>query len=191
MSLLASEISICKAQLRAKMKAQRADLGADERAKSSQIVCETLGDWLQNRAESRLALYLATPNEINLDALATQLLRASKIVCAPRVEAATGTMRFVRLFDLGAITRGAYDVREPISDEFVRPEIVLVPGLAFDRNGGRLGMGAGCYDRVLSDIPIKIGVCFRGQIADAVPVEAHDVRMNWLASDAGLAWCGE
>jgi len=80
-------------------------------------------------------------------------------------------------------------VREPIYDEAVRPEIALVPGLAFDRHGRRLGTGGGWYDRVLAEIPIKIGVGFGWQIVDEVPVEAHDIRVNWLASDAGLVKC--
>ena len=188
MSLLSSEISIRKAQLRAQSKKYRAELGADERARTSQIVCEILEDWLQTRAETRIAIYLATPLEPNLDALASELIRRDKIVCAPRLEtsAATGTMCFARLLDLNAVSRGIYGVRAPISEQIVRPEIVLVPGLTFDKNGGRLGMGGGYYDRVLSDIPVRIGVCFGGQIVDEVPLEAHDIRMDWVASETGI-----
>ena len=164
-------------------------LGAIERERASQTVCEILGDWLQSRAETRIAIYLALPHEMNLDALTAQLLRSRKIVCAPRLDAATGTLWFARLPDLSAVTRGAFGVREPISDQAIQPEIALVPGLAFDQCGNRLGMGGGWYDRVLAQIPVKIGVCFRGQIAGEVPVEAHDIPMNWLASDLGLLRC--
>lgn len=191
MSLLSPDITIEKARLRLKMKAHRANLAESERARASQMVCEILNDWLQTRAETRIAIYLARPVELNLDALASELLNAGRIVCAPRLDAATSTMRFHRLPNLDAIRRGAYDVREPIFDEIILPEIVLVPGLAFDRRGCRLGMGGGWYDRVLAQIPIKIGVCFRGQIADEVPIESHDIKMDWLASEAGLVRCGE
>ena len=220
-------IPIYKAALRHHMKAQRAELSADKRARASQIVCEILGAWLQTRAETRIAVYLATPHELNLDALADELIGRDKIVCAPRLTAATATMRFARLRDLSVVKRGAYNVREPIhnkiivhtsgldaatstmrfarsrnsravrrssydvhepvADEIVRPEIALVPGLAFDKLGGRLGMGGGYYDRVLAEIPVVIGVCFGCQIVSELPMQAHDVRMNWLASEAGLS----
>ena len=181
-----SEISLRKTQLRAQMKNYRANLNADERARAAQFVCEKLSVWLRNRAETRIAVYLATPFELNLDALVIELLRANKIVCAPRSTPATSQMHFARLLDLNAVTCGEFGVREPIFEEIVWPEIVLVPGLAFDQNGGRLGMGGGYYDRVLNEITIKIGVCFGGQIVDFVPLEAHDVRMNFVASEAGL-----
>ena len=191
MSIPVADAPLYKTQLRRKMKAYRANLSANERAQSSQIVCETLGNWLLSRAETRIAVYLATPVELDLDALTTRLLRADKIVCAPRLDAATATMRFARLRDLNATTRGAYAVREPISQEIVRPEIALVPGVAFDRRGSRLGMGGGWYDRVLTEISLKIGVCFGGQIGQDIPIEAHDASMDWLASEAGLWRCVE
>ncbi len=228
MPILPNGIPIYKTSMRHHMKEQRAELGADERARASQIACEILGAWLQKRAETRIAIYLATPHELNLDSLVTELLRAGKIVCAPRLTPATSKRRFVRLHGLSAVKlgtykvrepisggiilcptpldeattinairfarsrnssavkRSSYDVREPIPDEIVRPEIALVPGLAFDKMGGRLGMGGGWYDRVLGEVPLKVGVCFGEQIVDDVPVEAHDVRMNWLASEAGV-----
>lgn len=184
-----STISIRKAHLRREMKARRALVDAETRASYSWQICDMLGDWLSRHAASRIAIYLASPIEINLDALAAELLRAGKIVCAPRVDAATGTMCFARLPDLNAITRGAYGMREPLSNEEIKPEIALVPGLAFDRRGSRLGMGGGWYDRVLAHVPINVGVGYSWQIVDEVPIESHDVKMNWLASENGLMEC--
>ena len=171
------------------MKSFRANLSADERARAQQIVREILGDWLRARAETRIAVYLATPTELNLDALAVELIRRNIIVCAPRPIAATSTMCFARLRDLGAVARGKYGVRAPISEEIVRPEIALVPGLAFDRNGGRLGMGGGYYDRVLGEVPVKVGVCFGHQIIDELPMQTHDIKMDWLASEVDFSRC--
>ena len=189
MSLATPEISLRKAQLRARMKNYRANLGATKRARASQTVCEILNNWLRNRAEMRIALYLATPLELDLDALAAELIARNMIVCAPRLNAATATMNFVRLLDLSALERGAFGVRAPISGEIVRPEIVLAPGLAFDKSGARLGMGGGWYDRVLPDVAVKVGICFGGQIVNEVPTKSHDIPMNWLASEAGLMRC--
>lgn len=186
MTLSPADISRQKADLRREMKSYRAQLGEQERARASQKLCAILSNWLRTRDENRIAIYLATPTEINLDALGAALIERDKIVCAPRLDTATGTMCFARLPDLNAVTRGAFGVREPRGDEIVRPELALVPGLAFDKNGGRLGMGGGWYDRALSDIPVKVGVGFGGQIVDEVPMNAHDMKMDWLSSDQGL-----
>lgn len=189
MTLFPSDIVRQKADLRRAMKSYRAQLSETERAIASQITCDIVESWLQSRSENRIAIYLAMPDEINLDTLGAELIESNKIVCAPRFHAATGMMHFARLPSLNAVTRGAYGVREPVASEEIKPEIALVPGLAFDRRGYRLGMGGGWYDRVLADIPLKIGVCYGGQVVDEVAVEAHDIKMDWLASEVGLVMC--
>ena len=161
-------------------------LDESARARAAWLLCGALGDWLCHRPETRIAIYLARSFEINLDALARELMGAGKIVCAPRVDIENSQMRFFRLDDLDAATRGPWGVREPVSPEIVRPEIVFAPGLAFDPKGRRLGTGGGWYDRVLAEIPLKFGVTFGGQIVDEVPVESHDIHMDWVASEVGL-----
>ena len=181
-----ADIALQKAQMRLEMKARRALLNERERARASWLLCDSLLDWMQNRSETRVAIYLARPFEINLDALACQLHRAGVIVCAPRPDVENERMSFYRLDDVEATARGPWGVREPLSDEIVQPELVFAPGLAFDSSGRRLGTGGGWYDRVLSDIALKVGVVFGGQIVDEVPIETHDIRMNWVASDRGI-----
>lgn len=189
MTHFAPDIAHQKAQLRTEMKARRAQLDERARSHAACLLCDSLGRWLASRAETRIALYLSRPFEIGLDALALELLGAGKTVCAPRVDLARNRMEFWRLPNLEACERGPWSVREPPALEMVRPQIVLVPGLAFDKSGHRLGTGGGWYDRVLSEIPTKIGVVFDRQIVAHVPTEAHDVRMNWVASEAGLVEC--
>ena len=88
------------------------------------------------------------------------------------------------------LTKGPYGILEPKSD-FARPvplkmiDLVVVPGIAFDKKGNRLGRGTGYYDRFLSKIPkdvLTIGLCFDFQIVDSVPTFSHDVRVKDLIS---------
>ena len=188
-SLSIRDVSQQKAHLRIEMKARRALLDESARARASWLACENLSDWLQTRPETRIAVYLARPFELNLDALARELLRAGRVVCAPRVNVAVGTMNFWQLYTIDEVERGPWGVREPISNEIVRPELALVPALALDEDGSRLGTGGGWYDRVLADVPVKVGVSFASQIVDAVPVEPHDIALDWVASDAGVMRC--
>lgn len=93
----------------------------------------------------------------------------------------------------GELVMGAFGTREPGAgcEEAGRPDLILVPGLAFDRRGGRLGRGRGYYDRFLArfpDVP-KAGVCLDAQVAERVPCEDHDVRMDWLVTPMGVIPC--
>lgn len=189
MTLSPADVAERKAQMRLEMKARRALLNESARARASWLLCDALNDWLRNRTETRIAIYLARPFEISLDTLARGLIKAGKTVCAPRVDVENGRMRFHRLNDIDETTRGPWGVREPITDEIVRPELVFAPGSAFDEEGRRLGTGGGWYDRVLADIPLKVGVVFDGQIVDEVPIEPHDIRMDWVASESQFIEC--
>jgi 5-formyltetrahydrofolate cyclo-ligase len=71
-------------------------------------------------------------------------------------------------------------------------DVLLVPGLAFDREGHRLGNGAGHYDRILSSARANaesIGMAPSSHLVDLVPTEAHDVRVGWLATEEGVVNC--
>jgi 5-formyltetrahydrofolate cyclo-ligase len=99
--------------------------------------------------------------------------------------------------DLGALARAAYGIPEPAAEaaclDLNRLDFVLVPGLAFDLWGRRLGRGKGFYDRLLAQVNgIKCGVALDQQIVEQLPAEAHDISMNliltptrWLAPTAG------
>ncbi len=79
------------------------------------------------------------------------------------------------------MTEAAFCVREPQGDVFPAEgvELILVPGVAFDSRGNRLGRGKGYYDRLLAGIPaFKVGICFDFQRFDRLPAEPHDVPMD-------------
>jgi 5-formyltetrahydrofolate cyclo-ligase len=66
----------------------------------------------------------------------------------------------------------------------------LVPGLAFDPAGGRLGRGAGYYDRLLTKFEgVRVGVCFSELLVDEVPTEAHDIQMDFVVTPEGIISC--
>src|SRR5690606_17515013 len=95
---------------------------------------------------------------------------------------------------------GAWGILEPkpavpLVDTLTTIAVVLVPGLAFDAKGGRLGYGAGYYDRFFDRFagqqqPLRIGVCYSAQLVEQVPMEAHDYAMDAVVTEAGvvLGW---
>jgi 5-formyltetrahydrofolate cyclo-ligase len=76
---------------------------------------------------------------------------------------------------------------EPLTD-LTALDAIFIPGLAFSPHGGRLGFGGGWYDRLLARIPestIKIGVCWNEMLVDAIPMDAWDVRVDGILTEAG------
>jgi len=126
------------------------------------------------------------PDEPDLWPLAAQAIKSGKQVALPRYVAATGQYEAAVITDPSAeMLPGRFGIHEPaphcnIADS-KQLDLVLVPGLAFDRHGFRLGRGKGYYDRLLAAVSgTTCGVAFDIQLISTMPVEPHDVRLNCI-----------
>lgn len=129
-----------------------------------------------------IMLYSALPDEVPTQTLMAALVAQGKTVLLPRVinEKDMELRRYTGSQDLQA---GAYGIMEPTGERFTDNkaiDVAIVPGMAFDTEGHRLGRGKGYYDRFLSHVPYlyKIGLCFSWQIVDCVPCDEHDIVMD-------------
>ena len=129
-----------------------------------------------------IMLYSALPDEVPTQILIDQLAVQGKTVLLPRVISDTD-MELHRYTGKQDLQTGAYNILEPTGELFTDYEaidIAIVPGMAFDDDGHRLGRGKGYYDRFLSRVPniYKIGLCFSWQMVDHVPFDEHDIMMD-------------
>jgi 5-formyltetrahydrofolate cyclo-ligase len=178
------EIIARKQALRLEMKGRRAHLNEMDRARASWALCQRLLHFLETRSERIIGVYLSRPFEISLDPMIAALLHGGYTVAAPRVDLERNVMSFWRLRCLDEVERGPWSVREPLmEDQIEELPLMVVPGLAFDLNGGRLGMGGGWYDRFLKQAYCVVGAAFDCQIVPAVPLEAHDVRVDSVVTE--------
>jgi 5-formyltetrahydrofolate cyclo-ligase len=129
-----------------------------------------------------IMLYSALPDEVPTQTLMAELVAQGKTVLLPRVinEKDMELRCYTRPQDLH---KGAYGILEPTGERYTDYEaidVAIVPGMAFDAEGHRLGRGKGYYDRFLSRVPYlyKIGLCFSWQIVDRVPCDEHDMVMD-------------
>ena len=125
--------------------------------------------------------YYALPDEVDTHALLDELVVAGKTVLLPKVlDDETMELRYYQ--GPHSLREGAYHIMEPTGAPFIEVsqiDIALIPGLAFDPQGHRLGRGKGYYDRFLTDFKGKtIGVCFDFQKVVEVPVDAHDIAVD-------------
>lgn len=131
-------------------------------------------------------------SEFDPEPLAKALIAAGRSVCLPVVLQRDAPLVFRRWTPGDPLEPDAAGCPAPLPlAEIVDPDLILTPLLAFDDNGGRLGQGGGYYDRTFAARPgsLRIGLAYAGQRAATVPVEAHDVRLHGVLTEAGLTQC--
>ena len=133
-------------------------------------------------------------SEWDASPLVARALAAGKVVALPRVDESSRMLELKRIVDpVRDIVAGYRGLPEPATrcERVATASIdwVLVPGIAFDRMGGRLGYGGGYYDRLLPVLPVRaarVAGAFSAQIVDAVPSAPHDITMDTVVTEAGV-----
>ncbi len=162
----------------------------DARAEKSARLCAAIAGSDAWRSARTVAIFAPQPREPDVELL--WMHGGGKTFAYPCV--VEDRLDLFRVTSLHELAPGAFGVREPRADiaHAVAPEmldLLLVPGVAFLRDGERLGRGGGFYDRLLSGLLAhtrKIGVCFDAQILAELPLEPHDQRVDFLATESGL-----
>jgi 5-formyltetrahydrofolate cyclo-ligase len=175
-----------KKQLRAYVRDQARKVGGDERAKISAEIVSRIEASPQFRNAGVVALYRSLPDEVHLEELLRRWVGVKRLALP---HTASGAMFFREYTGEDNLVTGEFGIEEPSEGEVISPQdidLMIVPGVAFDRGGHRLGRGGGYYDRFLSQLSTadiyKMGVCFPYQMVDNVPIEPHDVVMDEIIS---------
>jgi 5-formyltetrahydrofolate cyclo-ligase len=160
----------------------REALTPEEVARASASACQKLADWPVIRDAQAVLAYLAFRNEIDLGPLFDLLPHVRWIV--PRVQ---GPRLILHPYDAARLVRHPYGMLEPAPNlPTIDPaslDVVLVPAVAFDRRGGRLGFGGGFYDRFLPTTPaLRVGVSHDCCLANELPTAEWDQRVAWVVT---------
>lgn len=201
-----------KTERRSRMRAVRDGMPPDERKQSSERASERVAEEVLRPLRERLgrplrvAVYAAFRSEADPARLMEACWSAGDIVLAPTILPGEEGMALRRVEALSSWISGRWGVPEPDPaatvpwDMAVAPDVVLVPGLAFDGRGGRLGYGGGYYDRLYARLRGDgdaapgswIGFAYERQVSDEpIPAEPHDLRLDALATEAGVRTFGE
>ncbi|WP_052019821.1 5-formyltetrahydrofolate cyclo-ligase [Paenibacillus sp. JCM 10914] len=198
-----SERAAAKQALRHRMAEQRNRLSLEERAEKSRLACEYACELMKADQVKSFMIYLSFRSELDTRSIIEWAWQSGIRVIVPRSVPEDRTMELYEMMDWSELVPGAYGIMEPDPSRSSRvrdivPEIIWVPGLAFDRNGGRLGYGGGYYDR-LSVMPVEatnpnsamlgdaqwIGLGYASQVLDHVPTEVHDRILDGLVTEQG------
>lgn len=176
-------------------KALRREIGAKKRALSvadiesrSAILADKLYKTTQYRDCQSLYAYLSFNQEVRTNPIIEQAWADGKRVAVPKVVGDEMVFIWIDSFE-GLAPQGAFHIMEPIEDGPVADDeraLILMPGLAFDPQGHRVGYGGGYYDRFLEKEPDHplVALCYDFQLYDRLEVEAHDVPVDVVITDA-------
>jgi 5-formyltetrahydrofolate cyclo-ligase len=178
-----------KSQLREHCLAIRKSLGAEMRAKASLTICDNLEGWRVFQQSQTILAYMPIKSEVDLTLLMKRLPQKTWVL--PRIIPEEDHRMVFHAYDPDRLIHHHFGMAEPAPDSpIIQPgeiELALVPGLAFDRRGCRLGYGGGYFDRFLEKFQgISAGIIFQALLLDAVPHTAHDIPMQWIVTEDEL-----
>lgn len=174
------DIRPLKAELRGHFKALRAGMPAGRKAELDQKILNRVVNLWQYREARLLLVYVSTPIEVDTRRLIERALRDGKQVAVPRCVPGTREMEFYQIHSLNELSPGTFGVLEPapvrraLITDFSR-SLCIVPALAFDGQGFRLGYGKGYYDRFLARFDgSTVGLCYDACISKRLPAGRFD-----------------
>jgi len=174
---------LTKKQIRSKISLRLKTQKEEDRKRKSSIIKEKLFRLSVFKRAKRVMFYISFDGEVNTQEMIKEAIKLGKIVAVP-VSLGMSLIRPCRLLQKSRLVKGLHGAREPAIKRFVKLEdldLVIVPGVAFDKSGNRLGRGKGCYDYFLRKIPKRvpsIGLAFAFQILPFLPATNEDVSVK-------------
>lgn len=136
--------------------------------------------------------YLPLADEVNTRPIVDRLLKVRGAAYVPITDVSNGTLHVAEIASMEDLTEGPYGILEPVTPTPVDPAIIdlwIVPGIAFDARGYRVGHGGGYFDAFFAAHPTdapKVAVAYSLQIVDSVPAAAHDVPVDMVVTENGI-----
>jgi 5-formyltetrahydrofolate cyclo-ligase len=181
-----------KQEIRKRVLALRDALTPEEIAAKSGSIVRRLTALPDLRESSTLMVFLSFGSEVRTDGLLRWGWEAGKRIVVPLCRPEDRGLTPCLLGSFAELEIGRYGIREP-KGEMIRPvpreeiDAILVPAVAFDRRGHRVGYGGGYYDRFLTGVPraVRIGAAYSCQIVERVPEDPHDLPIHRIVTEDG------
>ena len=192
-----TELVEAKKALRAAVLVTRDAMPARDRQEAAEAISQRVCKLEVYRLAKSVLTYMSFGAELDTHGFFDAVVRAGKIAVLPRIDKASKSLRLHVVKGHGDLVDGVWGIREPHPDtptmSIADIDMVLMPGLAFDRAGHRLGYGAGYYDRLLAPTsmltpakPVRVVAAFDCQVVDAVPTGPSDQPFHILVTESQL-----
>lgn len=177
-----------KKELRRIFLKTRSELAAEDIIEKSAKIMSRLFSLSEFRGAKTIMFYVDAGNEVKTRDGITKALSEGKRVVVPKVKKGYGLLA-IEIKSLDELSPGTFGILEPAGEKGISPEeidLVVVPGVAFDKKGNRMGYGAGYYDSFLPKLRPevkKVAIAFEMQVTDSLPAEEHDVKMDLIITE--------
>lgn len=139
--------------------------------------------------------FVSFRSEVDTHKIISHAIKEGKTVCVPKIESKQKGIEIFKIGSFDQLKEGYFGILEPdescpLADR-ENIDIILMPGVAFDRQGGRIGYGAGFYDRFLTNMKKrvdKIALAYDLQLIDIIPMDEHDVRIDGVITDKDIIY---
>ena len=180
-----------KKSLKQSVLEKRNSLAQDEILEKSTLIKEKLFSLEQYKKSKIIMFYVSFNSEVNTHDMIREALK-NKIIVVPKVQ--FNEIEPSVIIDFDNLIASKFGILEPIEIMKIAYKnigLVLVPGIAFDKEGHRLGYGLGFYDKFLAKVPkaIKVGLAFDFQVVDRLPREEHDVPVDFIVTEKRVIEC--
>ncbi|MCF7846302.1 MAG: 5-formyltetrahydrofolate cyclo-ligase [Candidatus Peribacteraceae bacterium] len=180
-----------KSRLRSEMLAKLKNFAEPERAKQNQALAEKLFVLPEFQDAKTITFFASEPFEVATDSMIEKSLESGKQVALPRVEKDSRDLEFHEIKNLTELQPGCFGINCPVPEAPKVPlaeiDLLVVPGLAFDLAGNRLGRGGGYFDRVLEKFSgVSVGLAFDFQIILDIPAEKFDQKVSKILTTAEI-----
>jgi 5-formyltetrahydrofolate cyclo-ligase len=184
-----------KDQLRRELTEGLLAISPEQRSEKSRKACNNLVSTAHFQEASTIMMFVSLPHEVDTSEVILHAWQLGKIVAAPKISWQQRHMIAVQINSLETgFSTADSGLRNPISGvpvPFAEIDLVVTPGLGFDRKGHRLGRGGAFYDKFFANKDLKAVRCgfgFEEQILDSVPITDHDVPVNMLVTDEQIIY---
>ena len=181
-----------KNQIKESLLEKRDSLSKQDIIEKSKKIEEKLFNTEQYKKSRTIMFFVSFSSEVNTHDMIKKTL-GNKNVVIPKVIQHEIEPSVIIDFD-NLVSSGKFGILEPIEVmkiAYKNIDLVLVPGVAFDKEGHRIGYGFGYYDKFLKKVPkaVKIGLCYDFQVVDKIPKEEHDVPVDYIVTEERIIGC--
>ncbi len=174
-----------KSDIRNNIKKMRNGMSPDSCFEKSRAIAAALLNTTLYKAHMNILLYMAVNHEVDTSMIFEKAVSDGKRVYFPKVYGKE--MQFIKVSSMDEFEEGSYGILEPISDAAadIKEGLIVMPGVAFDKNCNRIGYGGGFYDRYMEKHRelVSCAVCYECQIVEDIPSEPHDIKPDMVITE--------
>lgn len=173
----------------------RNKLKKEEKNKSDEIIFDLLVKSSMYKKANKIYIYISYNNEVDTNRIIKYSLNNNKIIYVPKINLQNKTMKAVRIHNFSELIVNKYGILEPsivdknnIGLDF---DLIIMPGVAFDKDGNRIGYGGGYYDKYISHLSKdinKVALAYSFQLVNNIEAEEHDIKVNYIITDKKIIY---